>query len=58
VVGVDPVVAHLVGVPSEADAEDQPPIGNVVERRHRLRQNDRVVLTDEADAGSDGDRVG
>ena len=37
---VDAVVLHLVLVPADADAEQHPPAGQVVERGHRLGQDD------------------
>ena len=47
------MILHLVLVPPDADAEDESTAGDVVERRHLLREDDRIVLRDEADAGAE-----
>ncbi len=47
------VVVHLLGVPAGADAEQEAPVRDLVERGDLLGGLDRVALHDEADAGRD-----
>lgn len=53
--GVNPVVAHLVGVPAEPDPEDEPAAGKPVEGGRGLGQDDGVVLAHQAHAGAEPD---
>src|SRR5262249_6952680 len=48
-----PVFLHFLGVPAAADAEEEPPAREHVERRDLLRGGDRVALDEEADAAPD-----
>ena len=50
---VGAVVGHLLPVPAGADAELEPPAGQVVDAGHLLGRGDRVPLDDQADAGAD-----
>ena len=50
---VHAVVLGLVGVPTEAHTEHEPTTRLLVERRDRLRGDDRLPLRDETDAGAD-----
>ena len=55
---VDAVVLDLVGVPAEADAEDEASARELVEGRDGLRGDDRLALRDEADAGAEQHALG
>ena len=55
-VALDAVVLHLLVVPAVADAEQEAPVRQLVERRDLLRQPDRVALRDERDAGAELER--
>jgi hypothetical protein len=50
---VGAVVAHLLAVPARADAELEPPAGEMVDRGDFLGGDDRVALHDEADPAAD-----
>ena len=52
------MVLHLVLVPADSDAEEEPTARDEVEGRNRLREHDRVVLCDEADAGAELEPLG
>ena len=52
---VDAVVLSFGAVPAEPDPQRDPAPGEMVERRHLLGQQDRVVLRDEQDAGAEPD---
>ncbi len=54
----EPVVLVFLDVPAVADAEDEPPAGDHVERRHLLGRPDRITLGQQADAGTDLERGG
>ena len=58
---VGAVIAHLLEVPAGADAEQEPPAREAVERGDLLRRADRIALDQQADRGADPDplrRVG
>src|SRR5512139_871783 len=50
---VGAVVLHLVLVPAVADAEQEAPPGDLVDRGHRLGGLNGIALVDQADAGAD-----
>ena len=50
--GIDAVLLHLVDVPADTDAEQEPSVAREVERGDGLGQHDGIVLGDEADAGA------
>src|SRR5262245_41137224 len=54
----DAVVLELGSAPAIADAELDSPAAEVVDGGDGLGERDRVVLGDEADSGSEGDRAG
>ena len=51
--GVGAVVAHLLAVPADADAEGEPPVGHHVEAGDLLRGVDDVALRQERDPGAE-----
>ena len=46
---------ELLGQPADADAEDEAAAGQPVEAGDLLREDERVVLRDQADAGAETD---
>ena len=47
------MVFHLLGVPADADAEQEAAARDLIDRGHQLRGLDRIALVDQADAGAD-----
>ena len=54
---VGAVVRHLFAVPSPADAEDEPTVGNQIHARHLFGGVDRIALNEQADCRPDADRL-
>ena len=52
------MVGHLLAVPAGADPEQEPAVGDAVDRRDLLGGRDRVALDDQADAGADEQPLG
>ena len=52
------VVLHLLHVPAATHGEDEAPTRQLVEARHRLGGDDRIVLRDQADAGTELELLG
>ena len=52
------MVGHFLGVPTGADAEQEPPAGNLVDRGHQLRGLDHVALRHQADPGAEPQPLG
>ncbi len=46
--GIDAVIANLLDEPACAHAEQEAPIGDVIDRRHLLGEHDRIELGDDA----------
>jgi hypothetical protein len=44
------VVLHLVDVPAAPDREDESPIGQLIEARHRFGRDDRIALRNQRNA--------
>ena len=51
------VIGHLILVPAIADAEQEAPAGDLVDRGNRFRRLDRVALDNEADTGTELQRL-
>jgi hypothetical protein len=56
--GVRAVRLHLLPVPAGADAEQEAPAGDPVDRRHLLGGDDRVALDDQTDPGGERQPLG